>query len=422
MKRKFFYTLLFASVWALIAILFAIGWASDVANYLPAIYTWWVIIGIALLPGFLMSGMFFSNLLHRKVHSYPPVSEDTTVIMCAQNEEATIGAAIDSIKRQKYLGHIRLLVVDNCSTDATKSKIMTAASRSAAGCSIEYLYCETPGKCFALNYALGFVNTCRFLTVDGDTFLEENAVQRIMNHLAAQGSACVAGSLFVHNAKESLFTRMQIYDYLVSIAAIKRYQGSYESTLVAQGAFSAYETAAVLRVGGWKECVGEDIVLTYRLLQQGYRSTYEPAAVGYTTVPKTLRGLYNQRKRWGTGMLEGLSAVKPWNQANGYSKYFTSLNFLIIYLDLAFLFGFVPGVILAFNGYFLFVGKLTLVALFVSVLLFSSVYRYQKRLHIPFQNSLVGFFAFLLFFQLVQSTAAVHGYLAYLFRRPTTWK
>ena len=45
---------------------------------------------------------------------------------------------------------------------------------------------------------------------------------------------------------------------LISIAAIKRFQGSYGSTLVAQGAFSAYDTDAVRRAGGWEQCAGED--------------------------------------------------------------------------------------------------------------------------------------------------------------------
>ena len=44
--------------------------------------------------------------------------------------------------------------------------------------------------------------------------------------------------------------------------------------------------------------MGEDIVLTYQLLRQKLPSTYEPGAVGYTTVPETFNGLYNQRKRW----------------------------------------------------------------------------------------------------------------------------
>ena len=92
---------------------------------------------------------------------------------------------------------------------------------------------------------------------------------------------------------------------------------------MAQGAFSAYRTEVVRETGGWQNVLGEDIVLTYALLQQGLVSSYEPAAVGYTEVPQTCNGLYNQRKRWAIGMLEGLSSVPPWRQGSAYSLYFT---------------------------------------------------------------------------------------------------
>lgn len=162
--------------------------------------------------------------------------------------------------------------------------------------------------------------------------------------------------------------------------------------------------------------------MTYQLLEQGKASTYEPTAVGYTTVPIALNGLYNQRKRWAIGMLEGFSAVKPWQQGSFFAKYFTFVNISIIYLDLAFLFGFLPGVLLALCGYYYFVGCLTLFALAVSILLFSSVYIYQKKLDIQFQNSLIGFISFLLFFQLIQSSAALHGYVTRLLKGQEVWK
>lgn len=162
--------------------------------------------------------------------------------------------------------------------------------------------------------------------------------------------------------------------------------------------------------------MGEDIVLTYRLLELGYASSYEPAAVGYTRVPETLGGLYRQRRRWAMGMLEGLREVPPWRQ-RGYARYFTSVNMSIVYLDLVYLFGFVPGVILALFGYYYLGGLLTVGALF-----FWIVYRCQKRLGIPFQNTLFGFVPFLLFFQLVQSTASLHGYLFDIMGKKGEWK
>lgn len=422
MKRKFFCTILFAAIWLTVSIIFSLRWIQEVSCFLPAVYVWWVVIGIALLPGFLMSGMFFSNLLHSKHKKYPCTCENVTVMMCAHNEEKTVKKAIRCICNQSYQGHITLLVIDNCSSDCTKKEIIQSYCLNHSHCTIKYLYCDTLGKSNALNYGLKFVNTRYFITVDADTYLSKNAIQCIMNHITTRKSACVAGNLLVQNVKQTIFTKMQNYDYLLSIAAIKRYQGSYQSTLVAQGAFSAFETEAVRDVGGWENGIGEDIVLTYRLLKQKKASTYEPAAVGYTIVPETLGSLYNQRKRWATGMLEGLSAVKPWQQGTGFSRFFTFINLFIIYLDFAFVFGFVPGVIWACFGYYYFVGILTLLAFLISAILYFSVYRYQKRLGISFKNSFFGFICFLFFFQFIQSSASLHGYLLRLTKRKGEWK
>ena len=369
-----------------------------------------------------MSAMFFSNLLNWKLKKHPDTQEDTTIIMCAHNEEETIAQSIQSIATQQYKGHIRLLVVDNASTDHTRQKILNLQKTTFKKCSVEYIYCSQPGKAHALNAGLKMVHTSYFITVDADTYLEKHAVQKIMNHIVFCNSACVAGNLFVHNPRVSLVAKMQNYDYLLSIAAIKRFQGSYQSTLVAQGAFSAYQTEAVRKIGGWQDVLGEDIVITYQLLQKGFSSTYEPESAGYTNFPETLDGLYNQRKRWAIGMLEGLSAVPPWKQGAIFSRHFAFVNLSIIYLDLSFLFGFIPGIILALFGYYYLAGLLTFITAAICILFFLSMYLYQKKLKIPFENSFWGFVCFLLCFQIIQSTSALHGYLIRLLHRKGEWR
>jgi len=417
MKSKFKLSVTLGGIWLLVSTILAVFWACAVSVWLPAFYVWWVIIGIALLPGYLVSTVFFSNLLHKKLYRYPNTCADTTVIMCALNEEKGIAKAIESIRDQDYGGSIRLLVIDNGSTDATADIVKKEAAKSCEKRKIEYIYCSDIGKRNALNLGLSMVKTEHFITVDADTFLHKSAVRRIMNHIVCKGSACVAGNLFVHNSGKSIIAKMQIYDYLLSIAAIKRFQGSYRSTLVAQGAFSAYSTQAVRGCGGGTDSVGEDIVLTYQILEKGLASGYEPTAVGFTTVPETLRGLYRQRKRWAIGMLEGFQRVKPWNQGSFYSKYMAYVNLSIIYLDLAYVFGFIPGIILALCGYYLFVGVLTLLTLVFSIIWFWSMYAFQERINIPLRNSLAGFILFLLFFQIFQSVASIDGYVTKLFGR-----
>lgn len=421
MKKKFILSVGFGVLWPTLSIWLSIPWIQSAAEFLPPAYVWAVVTGVAFLPGYLMSAMFFSNLLHRRVREYPKTDENTTVILCAHNEEESIAGIIQALLCQNYGGRICILAVDNASTDGTKARIQAMARLAPQNRQVRYLYCGQPGKANALNLGLSRVRTRHFLTVDADTWLEKNAVQRIMNHVTAARRGCVAGNLFVQNPTASLTARMQNYDYLLSIAAVKRFQGSYGSTLVAQGAFSAYNTCAVRRAGGWRQVMGEDIVLTYRLLELGYSSGYEPAAVGYTRVPESIGALYRQRRRWAMGMLEGLREVPPWRQ-RGCTRYFTSVNLSIIYLDLAYLFGLVPGVILALLGYPWLVGLLTVFTAFVGALCFFSVYRYQQRLNIPFRDTVGGFVLFLFFFQLVQSTASLHGYLSHLTGRTQSWK
>ena len=421
MKKNYILTILFGFIWLGISFTFSLHWVDSLKGLLPLLYIWWVIIGIALLPGYLMSSMFLSNLLHNHINNYQNVKQDVSVIVCAYNEEANIRRAIKSILNQKFLGKITLFIVNNESTDKTRNIIFKSIKSNQRKHKIKYLSCHIKGKSYALNFALHHIKTEYFITVDADTILDKNAIQRIINHISYNKSSCVAGNLFVKNIHNSIYSKMQNYDYLLSIAAIKRYQGSYNSTLVAQGAFSAYETNIIKEIGGWEDVLGEDIVLTYQILKRGGKSTYESSAVGYTCVPNTLKTFYNQRKRWGSGMIEGLKSIQILKLKNNYSKYFIFVNIIVIYMNLAYLFGFIPGVIFAIFGYYYFVSKFTIVALLISTFLFFDIYNYQKRLKIDFKNSLIGFILFILIFQTIQSMAAFHGYLNHLLKLKKKW-
>lgn len=85
LKLKFFLSLLFGALWLAVSSFFAVRWASALSSFLPAVYLWWVIIGIALLPGFLMSSMFFSNLLHWRPKQFLP-HEKTVTVFCLQSQ------------------------------------------------------------------------------------------------------------------------------------------------------------------------------------------------------------------------------------------------------------------------------------------------------------------------------------------------
>lgn len=425
MKRWFFaLSVVAAFAWLALSCALAIPWIRGVSAALPWSYTVWVVMGIALLPGYLMGAMFLSNLLHARPARLPSVRPaPVSVLICARNEEASVYRTIRSVVGQRYDGPITILCVDNGSTDRTRAEIERAASElGRQDRTILLLTCRRPGKAHALNEALAHVGTEHFLTVDADTELEARALATLLARIHSDGAACVAGNLLAAEPK-TWVGKMQIYDYLLSIAAIKRYQGSYGATLVAQGAFSAYETSAVRRIGGWTPGVGEDIVLTYRLLALGRASLYEPRAVGHTAVPERLSALGRQRARWARGMFEGLHAVRPWRQSSLYAGYFEALNASIVYLDLAYVFGFLGGTLLALTGATWFVGWMTLLTLPGLIAGSASVYAFQRGIRaVRVRHSALGLACFFALFQPIQSLCSLAGYAQALTRCRTAWK
>lgn len=233
--------------------------------------------------------------------------------------------------------------------------------------------------------------------------------------------------MLVRNSRTNLLTRMQEWDYYLGIAAVKRMQGLYQATLVAQGAFSIYLTGVLRRVGGWPDAIGEDIVMTWRLMEGGYRVYYEPTAVAFTDAPTQLRHFMRQRARWARGMLEGLRAVPPWRQGRTLTRFIAGVDLLIPLLDIGYVFIWLPGVVLFVVGDPLIVSAWTLAVLPVTLLVYGTLRRHQSRhvfgpLGLRVRRNRSGYVAFLLLYQVLCSTASLAGYAQHVVGTRRRWK
>lgn len=125
---KFVVSSILAVLWLGISVAISIVWIRDVIKVVPAWYAVWVIIGIALLPGYLMSAMFISNIANTHLEKIDCSDAGAIcIIICARNEQATIYKTIERIASQRYSSHIRILCVDNASKDETSKEIRRAA-------------------------------------------------------------------------------------------------------------------------------------------------------------------------------------------------------------------------------------------------------------------------------------------------------
>jgi biofilm PGA synthesis N-glycosyltransferase PgaC len=231
----------------------------------------------------------------------------------------------------------------------------------------------------------------------------------------------------VRNSRTNLLTRMQEWDYYLGIAAVKRMQGLYQSTLVAQGAFSLYRTDAIREVGGWPDAIGEDIVVTWRLMASGRRVYTEPTAVAFTDAPESLRHFMRQRARWARGMFEGLRAVPPWRQSRRLARLVAGIDLLIPLLDVGYALVFLPGLVLWAFGMSAIVGAWTLVVLPITLVVYGVLRRHQRTkvfgpLGLRVRRNRVGYLAFLLLYQALCSTASLVGYTQEIVGTRRRWK
>lgn len=424
---KFWIALLLGGLWLGLSIYLSIDWIHDLSEVTNLFIALFIIGGVAYVPGFFNAFLVVSVLLDTQPKfKVANPREDVTILIAAYNEGERIYETLAYIEKQQYKGTIRTIVINNHSTDNTVAEVLRA--KDDMSISIECVNELKQGKFHALNNGLALTDTEYVITLDADTLLHPKAINNLVARMlsAPEDIGAVAGSVLVRNSRTNILTRLQEWDYFLSIMSIKRMQGLFQGTLVAQGAFSIYKTDLIKKLGGWSDSIGEDIVLTWNMLQKKYRVYYEPTSIAFTVVPDKLKHFCRQRSRWARGMIEGLRMVKPWQQPNAYYRFLTGIDLLIPYMDFSYTVFFIPGCILALFGKYYIVGPYFLLVLPLTFITFLILFKKQKKfydqLELKVRKNRTGFFLFLLCYQAIMSPVSLYGYMEELFHKKRVWK
>ena len=134
-----------------------------------------------------------------------------------------------------------------------------------------------------------------------------------------------------------------------------------------------------------------------------------------------------QRSRWARGMFEGIRTNPPRRQPRVLAKFVAGIDYLVPFLDVGYVFFWIPGVILVVLGYPLLFSWWSMLLLPVTLLIFGFLRCWQERTssaasHIHPRRDISGFFGFLFLYQALTSTAALHGYMQYITGAARRWK
>jgi biofilm PGA synthesis N-glycosyltransferase PgaC len=423
--------MLIAIAWLLFSIVVSQPWMEDLARATHPLFAILCLSFIAYIPGFMNAFMIVSLLLdqrprRRPLPHYPPL----TILIAAYQEERTIVHTLASLARENYPGELEILVLNDGSTDGTAEAAARARDKLHFydNATVRVMnYDKNAGKAAVLNKGLYAASHELIVTVDADTRVRADSLTKLVERMLSDpaNTRAVAGAILVGNPRQTLMAGLQEWDYFHGIAAVKRMQSMYHGTLVAQGAFSVYYRDALIEVGGWPECVGEDIVLTWALLSKGYRTGYAEDAVAFTNAPTTYRQFAHQRRRWARGLVEALGHHESLLFKPRLSTMFIWWNVLFLPMDMVFTFVFVPGVVLALFGYYWIAGPMTLLTLPLAALWNLVIFRIQQRmfhdqgLHV--RRNYKALFLYIVAYAILMQPVSLWGYISEIIGRKKKW-
>jgi poly-beta-1,6-N-acetyl-D-glucosamine synthase len=426
------------AAWVAFSVIVSTPWRGELESALGPVMGWLIPLLLAYIPGLLIGFMFITLLTvrYRAPKLTPPAGSwpegewpAVTLIVAAWNEEAAIVRTLDAFGAATYEGPLEVVLADNNSTDRTAELAEAAAQR--LDLAYRRVFEAAPGKHHALNAALATVTTPLTVTVDADTILHPQAIPYLIARIAQrpqdQHCCACAGALVVANSRTNFLTRMQGWDYRLGINGIKRMQAAYNTALVAQGAFSAYWTDDVRAAAGWPDAIGEDIVLTWALLRTGAIVQYEPCALGFTVVPERLHRFTTQRSRWARGMFEGLRRNPPHRQPRVLGKVVAGIDYLVPFLDLGYVFFWIPGVVLFLFGYPLIFSWWSMLVIPITLTIYGFMRWWQERyvfraLGVHAERDGRGYAGYLFVYQAITSPAALRGYWQFARGATRRWK
>ena len=246
---------------------------------------------------------FFENnrkIVTRKdrltLKDYPAV----TIIVPIWNEENTVYNTVLTLLNLNYpKDKLNIFLVDDGSTDNTWDVLQSFQDYS----NIKLFRKENGGKYTALNLGLENTNTEFLGCLDADSFVDPEALVRIMTYFKADPKVmAVAPSVTVYNPK-NIVQNAQSAEYHMGVY-MKKMLGFLGAINVTPGPFTIFRKKVFDDLGPYRHGHNtEDMEIAYRMQKHRYKIAHCNDAYVYTNTPSTIKTLYKQRLRWIYGFI-----------------------------------------------------------------------------------------------------------------------
>lgn len=409
-----------------------------------------------------ISYIFLSLKSNKPTTTTGVLEQKITVLIPAFNEELVLLQCLEGWKRLSYTNKEAIFINDG-STDHTMdvlhqlldltefehkldralpSKNIKKVFRSKTYPEIYVADQLNGGKADALNTGTSLSTGQIIITLDADSILESDSLSKVNEafinpKVVAAGGMVHVGQIINRKGpivyRKGLLLRYQLSAYLSSFYVRKVTQSQLNVLAVVSGAFGAFRRDILVKIGGYKHSLGEDMEITMRLQKYikvrklGEKLIFIPEAVCYTEVPESFHSLLQQRVRWQKGFLDCINLYKKDFFINLSKRFSFFLLFESIILST------IGNVTLFLIPIFIVMGYFTPFTIVLFIAAWSSEFilrliAVQRAGHFGYVFSLKSWFRIIVFtafesitFRLMDSFFYFYGTLLYLVGNKNNW-
>lgn len=282
----------------------------------------------SIMTAFFLLSRYIFAVFYRPVPIEIDYTPGVSVIIPCFNEEEWIQQTIKSCVNQDYpVESLEVIVVDDCSTDASREKIREMISllkENERGYELDdrlsYLFMEeNGGKREALSKGVLQAKHDLVVFVDSDSFLDPFAIRNLVQPFRDPKMGGVAGRTDVANTYTNALTKIQSVRYYIAFRVMKAAESIFDAVSCLSGPISCYRKDLVLEnIEKWRDqkflghraTFGDDRAMTNFILE-GHRTCYQDTAICRTIVPNRHKVFLKQQMRWKRSWLrESLLASK----------------------------------------------------------------------------------------------------------------
>lgn len=235
----------------------------------------------------------------------PPVS----VIIAAHNEEKIIGEKLENTLSLDYpKDRLEIIVVSDGSTDQTERIVAQYGERG-----VRLISLARCGKMQALNRGVAAATGELLVFTDANAILHASALRQLAANFTDPDVGGVCGNQNYRPPSGDCAGQGETL-YWTYDTFIKRLESQVGSTIGADGSLYAIRRSLFVPIGDPAQA--DDLAISARVVTQGYRLVFEPAAVSYEEPPTSSRREFWRKVRVTNHSLRSLwdlrEALNPW--------------------------------------------------------------------------------------------------------------